>query len=307
VTVLETLRALGPARAQGKRFAGNKARVSHCPHKGEFMTDYPLLTLNDNRQLPQLGFGTYQIPDEDAPQAVKMALETGYWLVDTAAIYQNERGVGEGIGEWSDIFLQTKIWNESQGYDRTMKAAEKCLARLARDHVDMLLIHWPCPDKGEFVDTWKALIELREKGKAKSIGVSNFRKDDLKRIVDETGVVPALNQIELHPTFQQRELRQIHEDMGIVTQSWSPLGQGQGLSEGTIQDIAKETGQPASAVILRWHIQHGLCPIPKASSRDHIEANFKTLEFTLSEDQMNRIDAMDDSSGRIGPDPAEFC
>ncbi len=270
------------------------------------MTDYPTLALNDDRRIPQLGFGTWQIKEEDAAQAVSTAIDVGYWLIDTAAIYQNERGVGEGVTDWSDIFLQTKIWNESQGYDRTLKAADKCLERLGRDHVDMLLIHWPCPDRGEFVDTWKALIELREAGKAKSIGVSNFRVDDLKRIVDETGVVPALNQIELHPSFQQRELRALHEDMGVVTQSWSPLGQGGGMDADAIKAIADETGQPASAVILRWHIQHGLCPIPKASSRDHIEANFAALSFELDADQMDRIDALDSADGRMGPDPSEF-
>lgn len=270
------------------------------------MTDYPTLTLNDGRQIPQLGFGTYKIDDADAPQAVKTALDVGYWLVDTAAIYGNEEGVGKGVGAWSDIFLQTKIWNDSQGYDRTLKAADKCLERLGRDHVDMLLIHWPCPQKDQFVDTWKALVELRDAGKAKSIGVSNFRAEDLRRIVDETGVVPALNQIELHPTFQQRELRALHEDMGIVTQCWSPLGQGAGIENDTIAAIAQETGQPASAVILRWHLQHGLCPIPKASSRDHIEANFATLSFELSDEQMGRINALDQVDGRIGPEPGNF-
>ncbi|MEN8859870.1 aldo/keto reductase [Qipengyuania flava] len=270
------------------------------------MTDYPTLTLNDGRQIPQLGFGTYKIDDADAPQAVKTALDVGYWLVDTAAIYGNEEGVGKGVGDWSDVFLQTKIWNDSQGYDRTLKAADKCLERLSRDHVDMLLIHWPCPQKDQFVDTWKALVELRDAGKAKSIGVSNFRAEDLRRIVDETGVVPALNQIELHPTFQQRELRAVHEDMGIVTQCWSPLGQGAGIENDTIAAIAEELGHPASAVILRWHLQHGLCPIPKASSRDHIEANFAALKFELSDDQMGRIDALDDPAGRIGPEPGIF-
>ena len=196
------------------------------------MTDQPTLEMNDGRQIPQLGFGTYKIADEDASEAVSIALDVGYWMVDTAAVYENERGVGKGIGEWSDIFLQTKIWNESQGYERAKKAAQKCLDRLDREHVDMLLIHWPCPDKGLFVDTWKAMIELRDQGLAKSIGVSNFRKADLEKIVQETGVTPAINQIELHPIFQQRELRkdpEAHE--GIVTQSWSPLGHGEGMSE----------------------------------------------------------------------------
>ena len=270
------------------------------------MTDYPTLPLNDGRQIPQLGFGTWQMEEEDAPEAVSTAIDVGYWLIDTAAIYGNERGVGKGIGEWSDIFLQTKIWNDSQGYERTLAAAGKCLGRLGRDHVDMLLIHWPCPEKDLFVETWKALIELRDQGKAKSIGVSNFREEDLRRIIDETGVTPALNQIELHPSFQQREMRKVHEELGIVTQSWSPLGQGKGMSNEVIEAIAEETGQPETAVILRWHIQHGLCPIPKASSRDHIEANFKALSFELSDDQMSRIDDLDDPEGRMGPDPADF-
>ena len=268
--------------------------------------DYPTLTLNDGRQIPQLGFGTFKLSDEEATRAVSTAIDVGYWMVDTAAVYQNEKGVGEGIGDWSDIFLQTKIWNESQGYDRALKAADKCLERLGRDHVDMLLIHWPCPDKGLFVETWKALIELRDAGKAKSIGVSNFREEDLKRIVDETGVTPALNQIELHPTFQQRPLRKVHEEMGIVTQSWSPLGQGNALDEGAIADVAKEIDQPAAAVVIRWHIQSGLSTIPKASSREHIEANFRALDFELSADQMARIDALDDADGRLGPEPDTF-
>ncbi len=270
------------------------------------MTDQPTLDLNDDRQIPQLGFGTWKIPADDAEGLVSTALDVGYWMVDTAAIYGNEEGVGKGIGDWSDIFLQTKIWNGSQGYDRTLKAADKCLKRLGRDHVDMLLIHWPCPENGLFVETWKAFIELREQGKAKSIGVSNFREDDLKRIVDETGIVPAINQIELHPAFQQRDLRAVHEDMGIVTQSWSPLGRGKAMDHDAIQAIGEETGQPAAAIILRWHIQHGLSVIPKASSRDHMVANFAALSFELSSQQMARIDALDDASGRIGPDPATF-
>ena len=269
-------------------------------------TEHQTLTLNDGRRIPQLGFGTWQIEEEDAPKAVRTALETGYWLIDTAAIYKNEKGVGEGIGDWSDIFLQTKIWNESQGYDRTLKAADKCLERLGRDHVDMLLIHWPQPERGLFVDTWKALIELRDQGKAKSIGVSNFREEDLKQIVDETGVTPALNQIELHPSFQQRAMRKVHDDMGIITQSWSPLGQGNGMSNETVKGIAVETGQSASAVIIRWHIQHGLSVLPRSTNPDHIRDNFKALSFELSDEQMAKIDALDSKDGRMGPEPGKF-
>ena len=268
--------------------------------------NYPTLTLNDDRQIPQLGFGTWEIEEDDAAGAVRTALEAGYWLIDTAAIYQNERGVGEGIGDWSDIFLQTKIWNESQGYDRTLKAADKCLERLGRDHVDMLLIHWPCPEKDLFVGTWKALIELRDQGKAKSIGVSNFREQDLKRIADETGVVPALNQIELHPTFQQRDMRKLHEEMGIVTQSWSPLGQGNAMGSDAVSKIAEETGQSKAAVVIRWHIQCGLSTLPRSTNPDHIRDNFSALSFELTADQMKMIDDLDDADGRIGPEPGKF-
>ena len=270
------------------------------------MTDQPTLELNDGRRIPQLGFGTWEIDPADAAGAVETALKAGFWLIDTAAIYGNEKEVGEGIGEWSDIFLQTKIWNDSQGYDRTLRAADKCLDRLGREHVDMLLIHWPCPDKGLFVETWKALVELREQGKAKSIGVSNFREEDLKRITDETGVVPALNQIELHPSFQQRELRKVHEEMGIVTQSWSPLGQGNAFDNETIAAIAEETGQSAPAVVIRWHIQHGLSTLPRSTNPDHIRDNFTALDFELSAQQMSRIDDLDSKDGRMGPNPSEL-
>jgi 2,5-diketo-D-gluconate reductase A len=270
------------------------------------MTDTPTLKFNDGRAIPQLGFGTYQIDNDKAADAVRTALGVGYRLVDTAAIYGNEEGVGEGLHGHDDIWLTTKIWNESQGYDRAQRAMDKCLSRLGRDNVDLVLIHWPCPDKGLAVETWKALIEIRKSGKAKSIGVSNFRSEDLHEIIEATGVTPALNQIELHASFQQRALRAEHDELGIVTQSWSPLGQGKGIDTPAIAAIANETGRNPAAVILRWHLQHGLCTIPKASSRDHIAANFEALDFELSDKQMARIDALDDADGRIGPDPSKF-
>ncbi|GGD46700.1 aldo/keto reductase [Erythrobacter arachoides] len=270
------------------------------------MTDQPTLTLNDDRQIPQLGFGTWQLEGDTATDAVKAALDVGYWLIDTASIYKNEEQVGRGIGEWSDIFLQTKVWNDDQGYDEALAAFDASLARLGRDYVDMLLIHWPVPGAGKAVDTWKALIEARDQGKAKSIGVSNFREDDLKAIVDATGVVPALNQIELHPGFQQRELRRVHDDMGVITQTWSPLGQGKGIDGDVVNRIAGDLDAPASAVILAWHLQHGLNPLPRSSSRNHIAENFRALELTLSDDQMAAIDALDSADGRMGPDPSSF-
>lgn len=269
------------------------------------MPAQPTLKMNDERQIPQLGFGTWRIADEEAPHVVHQALDVGYWMVDTAAIYRNEGGVGQGIGEWSDIFLQTKVWNDSQGFERTKKAFAKSLERLDRPFVDMLLIHWPCPEKGLFVETWKAFIELREEKVAHSIGVSNFRQQDLEKLVEETGVTPAVNQIELHPHFQQRELRKVHDDMGIVTQSWSPLGQGDAVKSDAVQAVAEEVGQPAGAVVIRWHIQHGQSTIPRSQNREHMEENFRALDFELTAEQMARIDELDDSDGRIGEHPNE--
>ncbi|MXO59405.1 aldo/keto reductase [Altererythrobacter salegens] len=270
------------------------------------MTANPTLALNDGRTMPQLGFGTWQIDDDKAAEAVRTALDVGYELVDTAAIYGNEVGVGEGLAGADGVFLTTKIWNDDQGFDSAKAAARRSLDKLGRDSVDLLLIHWPCPKKDAFLATWQAMIEMREAGLVKSIGVSNFRIEDLHRLKDETGVIPALNQVELHPRFQQRELCATHEELGVVTQSWSPLGRGGLLNDPAIQAIAAETGQPASAVILRWHLQKGFPTIPKASSRAHMAANFAALSFELDEGQMVRIDALDSADGRIGPVPDDL-
>ena len=270
------------------------------------MSEQPTIELNDERRMPQLGFGTFKIDDDDAAETIHTALDVGYWLIDTAAFYKNERGVGQGIGAWSDIFLTTKIWNDDQGHERTLAATSESLDRLGREYVDLLLIHWPCPKQNLYVDSWRALIELREQGRAKSIGVANFLPEHLHRIIDETGVTPAVNQIELHPAFQQRELRVVHDRLGIATQSWSPLGQGRGMDDPVIAEISEATGGSAAQVILRWHLQHGLSPIPKASSREHMADNFGALDFTLNDAQMTRIDALDDPAGRIGPDPAQL-
>ncbi len=272
------------------------------------MTDskQPALTLNDGRIVPQFGFGTYLIDNDDAQGAVETALEMGYRLVDTAAIYRNEKGVGAAMEGHGDIWLTTKIWNEQQGYDETKTAFDKCLGRLGRESVDLLLIHWPCPDKDKYVETWKAFIEFQKEGRAKSIGVSNFMPDNLERLVNETSVVPAVNQIELHPRFQQRELRNVHRKLGIATQSWSPLGQGEGLENQDIKTIAEQTGKSPAQVILRWHLQSDLMVIPKASSKEHQRDNLGALDFTLDDAQMKTIDSLDSGTGRIGPNPNEF-
>lgn len=269
------------------------------------MTDQPTILLNDDRRMPQLGLGTYRLTGKAVEEAVTSALDVGYWLIDTASVYENEQEVGRAIGEWSDIFLTTKIWNDDHGFDKAKRALAASLERLGRSHVDLALIHWPCPSHGRMVETWRALIEMREEGLARSIGVSNFRKQDLERIIDATGEVPAVNQIELHPHFQQRSLRAVHEQRGIATQCWSPLGQGKLLEAGPIAEVARATGLPAAAVVLAWHLDHGLAPIPKASSRAHQEDNFTAWEVELSEEQVAAIDALDSTKGRIGPDPAE--
>lgn len=263
------------------------------------MTD---LTFNDGRTIPAIGFGTYQIPPEDAARLSREALDAGYRLVDTAAFYANEAGVGAATAG-TDAFVTTKLWRDDMGHDATLKAFDASLAALGRDTVDLFLIHWPMPSRDQYVDTWRALVRLREEGRALSIGVSNFSPDHLDRIVDATGVVPALNQIELHPTFQQRAARAAHERLGIVTQSWSPLGQGKLIADPVIGGIATRIGATPAQVILAWHLQSGLGVIPKASSRARIDENLAAQRVTLSAEDMATIDAMDDPNGRLGPNP----
>lgn len=265
----------------------------------------PMLTLNDGRTMPQLGFGTYKLDNDSVGTPIAIALDEGYRLVDTASFYDNEEGVGKALADAPDIWLTTKLWNADQGAEKAQDALKRSLDKLGRDAVDLFLIHWPCPEDDRYVETWQALIAMRDAGLAKSIGVSNFLPEHLDRIIAETGVTPAVNQIELHPTFQQRELQDYHQEKGIVTQCWTPLGRGASFDDPIIAGIAKEVGREPSAVVLRWHIQHGLAPIPKATSRDHISGNFEATDFSLNDDQMNRIDTMDDPDGRTGPHPLE--
>ncbi|QLF68795.1 aldo/keto reductase [Peteryoungia desertarenae] len=271
------------------------------------MMDQPHVTLNDGQKIPQVGLGVWQTPNDEAAPAVKAALVAGYRHVDTAAIYENEEGVGEGMRQSgvarSDIFLTTKLWNTEQGYDQTMKAFDASLKRLGTDYVDLYLIHWPSPHRGLFVDTWKAFVRLKEEGRAKSIGVSNFYPEHLEKIIAETGVVPVLNQIELHPDFQQKENRAFHDKHKIITQSWSPLGQGKLLSHPVITGIAEKLGRTPAQVIIRWHIQSGFVVIPKSVTPSRIAENFKVFDFQLSNDDMSALIALDDKNARIGPDP----
>lgn len=271
------------------------------------MTDQLYLSLHDGARIPQVGLGVWQTPDNEAAPAVKAALDAGYRHVDTAAVYENEQGVGEGIRQSglprSDIFLTTKLWNTDQGYEQTLRAFEASLKRLGTDYVDLYLIHWPSAHRSLFVDTWKALVTLKEEGRAKSIGVSNFYPEHIEKIVAETGVVPVINQIELHPDFQQRETRAFHEKHKIATQSWSPLGQGKLLGHPVIAEIAQKLGRTPAQVIIRWHIDNGLVVIPKSVTPSRIVENFKVFDFKLSAEDLDRLNGLDDAGARIGPDP----
>ena len=262
------------------------------------------LTLNDDRSMPQLGMGTWQIKNVTAATIVRTGLDVGFQLVDTAAAYDNEMGVGDGI-KGNDVWITTKLWNTRHG--DAAAALEESLALLGVDAVDLYLMHWPVPTEDRYVEAWQAMVGLRDAGKALSIGVCNFLPEHLERIVDATGVVPAVNQIELHPGFQQREAWSYHEAHKIVTQSWSPLGQGKDLlTREPIVRIAGKLGRSTAQVVIAWHLAHGLAVIPKASDLEHLSDNIAALDLILDEEDMAAIDALDSSDGRLGPDPRTF-
>ncbi|MBB4009129.1 aldo/keto reductase [Allorhizobium taibaishanense] len=271
------------------------------------MADQTYISFSDGNRIPQVGLGVWQTPNNEAAPAVRAALSAGYRHIDTAAVYENEEGVGEGIRssgvDRGDIFLTTKLWNNDQGFDSALKAFDASLKRLGTDYVDLYLIHWPSPHRGLFVETWKAFIRLKEEGRIRSIGVSNFYPEHLQKIIDETGVVPVINQIELHPDFQQKDARAFHLTHSIATQSWSPLGQGKLLNHPVIGKIAEKHGRSAAQVIIRWHIESGLVVIPKSVTPSRIEENFKVFDFSLDPEDMAEISTLDSNSTRIGPDP----
>jgi 2,5-diketo-D-gluconate reductase A len=272
-------------------------------------TEVPVLTLHDGVEIPQLGFGVFQIPPEETQDAVEEALGVGYRHIDTAAAYRNEAGVGAAIAATGiareDVFVTTKLWNGQQGYDETLAAFEKSLGRLGTGHVDLYLIHWPRPERDLFLDTWRAFERIQEEGGARSIGVSNFRIEDLERLEAEAERRPTVNQIELHPRFQQAELRAWDAEHDIATEAWSPLAQGELLEEGTIETVAAHHDRTPAQVILRWHLQIGNVVIPKSATPERIRENFEIFDFELSEDDMAALARLD-AGQRTGPDPAVF-
>ena len=270
----------------------------------------PTVKLNDGNHIPQLGYGVWQVGNDEAVTAVSEALKAGYRHIDTAAIYGNEEGVGKAIKssgiERGDIYLTTKLWNGEQGYESTLKAFDASLKKLGTDYVDLYLIHWPMPSKDLFMETWRAFLKLKEEGRAKSIGVSNFRTADLERIITESGVTPVLNQIELHPQFQQDELRLFHSKHDIATEAWSPLGQGKILEDATLKVIAEKHGKSVAQIILRWHIETGNIVIPKSVTPARITENFDIFDFRLNGTDHDAITKLDKADGRIGPNPSTF-
>lgn len=269
----------------------------------------PSLTMNDGRSIPQIGLGVWQVPDDVATDACLVALECGYRHIDTAALYYNEDGVGRAIAACgiprSDLFITTKVWNTDQGYDATMRAFDASVAKLGLDYVDLYLIHWPTPGRDLYADTWRALIDLHADGRAASIGVSNFHEPHIRRIVAETGVVPAINQVELHPWLPQRAVRAVDAEFGILTEGWSPLGSGRLIDDPTLQAIADRHGVSTAQVMIRWQIQLGNVVLPKSVTAERIRSNIDVFGFTLDASDMAQIDAME-SGQRTGPNPDDF-
>ncbi|MFD5322521.1 aldo/keto reductase [Streptomyces sp. NPDC127092] len=260
--------------------------------------------------MPQLGFGVWQVPDDEAEATVSTALEAGYRSIDTAAIYENETGTGKALAASGlpreELFVTTKLWNSQQGYDSTLRAFDASLDKLGLDHVDLYLIHWPVPAKDAYVDTYRAFEKILADGRARAIGVSNFLPEHLDRLIGETSVVPAVNQIELHPQLQQAESREAHARHGIATEAWSPLGQGKGLLEvPAIVAIAQKHGRTPAQVVLRWHLQTGNVVIPKSVTPSRIRENIDVFDFELDAEDLAGVAALDEGR-RLGPNPAEF-
>jgi diketogulonate reductase-like aldo/keto reductase len=268
-----------------------------------------VVALRGGAHIPQLGFGVFLVPPGETNEAVARALAAGYRHIDTAAAYRNEAEVGQAIRssglDRGDVFVTTKCFNDDQGYEQAKRAFHASLHQLEMDYVDLYLIHWPVPAHDRYVETWKAFIELRDEGLVRAIGVSNFNPAHLERVIAETGETPAINQVELHPYFQQTGLRHEHNELGIVTEAWSPLGRGRALQDPVIVQIAEAHSKSAGQVVIRWQLQLGNVVIPKSVTPERIEQNFDVFDFQLSDEQMAAIDRLD-AGTRIGPDPETF-
>lgn len=274
----------------------------------------PTITLNSGFEIPQLGFGVFLVPPAEAETAVTAALEAGYRHIDTAAIYRNEEGVGAAIAKSGipreELFITTKLWNDRQGGDEPKAAIAESLEKLGLDYVDLYLTHWPAPERGTYVNAWRKLVEIRDAGQARSIGVSNHLVEHLEEIVAETGVTPAVNQIELHPAYQQREITQWAADHGVAIESWGPLGQGKYdlFGEKAVADAAAAHGKTPAQVVIRWHLEKGFIVFPKSVRPERMAENIDVFDFELTDAEVAAIDALDplDGSGRVGAHPLEL-
>ncbi|MDQ2838610.1 MAG: aldo/keto reductase [Actinomycetota bacterium] len=270
----------------------------------------PNVSLNNGVQIPQVGFGVFLVPESETKAAVAHALQAGYRHLDTAKLYQNEAEVGAAIAESGiardELFVTTKVWNSEQGFDPGIESFEASLDRLGLDVLDLLLIHWPAPDLNRYVDTWNGFEKLYADGRVRAIGVSNFAPEHLRRLFDETSVVPAVNQIELHPLLPQTELRALHAEHGIVTEAWSPLARGGPvLGDPVITEIAGRLGKSAAQVVLRWHLELGNVIIPKSVTPSRIAENLELFDFTLTAADVAAISGLE-TGDRIGPNPLTF-
>jgi len=269
----------------------------------------PAVALNDGTTIPQIGFGLWQVPPSEAEVATAEALRVGYRHLDSAAVYANEAETGAALAKSGlareDVYVTTKLWNPDHGYDEAMRAFDTSMAKLGFDQLDLYLIHWQCKQHGKFIDTWRALIDLQKSGRVKSIGVSNFKEPALRQLIDATGVIPVLNQIELHPWLPQLDMRAVHAEYGIATESWSPLASGQLIDDPTLTVIAAKHGKSTAQVMIRWHLQQGLIVLPKSVTPSRIAENIDVFGFELDDEDMATIAGMENGH-RTGPDPDDF-
>lgn len=272
------------------------------------MSNVPMIELHNGVKIPQLGLGVYKVPADEAYDNVKTALELGYRHIDTASFYENEEGVGAAIRDSGipreEIFVTTKVWNDQQGYEKTLAAFEESFEKLGLDYIDLYLVHWPMPDT--FVETWKALEHLYEQGRVKAIGVSNFLEHHLQELFDNAKYKPVVNQIELHPKLMQKSTVDFCKAHDIVIESWSPIGRAQYLDDPTITKIAQEHGKSPAQIMIRWHVQHGFVVIPKSLRRERQLENISVFDFELSQEEMDLIDRLDEGY-RIGTHPDEIA